>query len=136
MLERVQRVIAIRMVKGFNTMFFDAACVIANLIPIGLKVNQASYLYKISRGLLNISETDATIDRPMPFAQWIHPADVITIKEQQPKLNTAYQIFTEGSKRASNVGCALVFYYNGTEILQEKYKLHENCSNNQANNLR
>ena len=46
--------------------------------------------------------------------------------------NNVINIFTDGSKIGGKVGAAAVIIKDETALHQSKYRLHERCSNNQA----
>ncbi|KAF2888135.1 hypothetical protein ILUMI_18038 [Ignelater luminosus] len=110
-------------IKGCRTISYEAACVIANIISICLKARA------LTLDDINIKRYGA----PINLKFWLHPAEIPSIKENDNS-NTEYkgQIYTDGSKDESNVRCAVVSYINGEIIYENKFKLNNRCSNNQA----
>ena len=65
---------------------------------------------------------------------WPHPAEIPLIRAPTEiphnVINTS--IFTDGSKIGGKVGAAAVIIKNDIILHQSTFKLHERCSNNQA----
>jgi hypothetical protein len=58
---------------------------------------------------------------------WTHPADTVTISEQNEASEHMIEIFTDGSKNENGVGSGIVIYVQNRPTHQMKYKLHEKC---------
>ena len=63
---------------------------------------------------------------------WTHPADVIRISDQGEQKEHTIHIFTDGSKSEHGVGAGSAIYIQNKLTGQIKHKLHDRCSNNQA----
>ena len=72
--------------------------------------------------------------KPVNISEWLHPADRLEICEAN---NEKYEIeaFTDGSNINGKVGAAVAIFRNKTEVQQLKFKLHDKCSNNQAEQM-
>ena len=66
----------------------------------------------------------------MQVIEWINPADTFTITENTEEKEI--QIYTNGSKNENGVGAGIEIFIKGELQHRLKYKLHNNCSNNQA----
>ena len=66
---------------------------------------------------------------------WTHPADSVKINEQNEGNEHTIQIFTDGSKNEHGVGLGTAIYIQNKLIHQMKHKLHDRCSNNQAEQM-
>jgi len=73
------------------------------------------------------------LDKDVQVKDWIHPADTVRITEHPE--DEEIQIFTDGRKNDSGVGAGIAIFIKGKLQHQLKYKLHNNCSNNQAEQM-
>jgi hypothetical protein len=113
-LQTAQRLINIKIAKAYRTISFEASCVMAN-------VNRK----------LGLENSDIVCDMPLPINKWPHPAQLVTITETSELTTYPIEIHTDGSK----VGAEDAIYSNKQLVKQCKYKLHSNCSNNQAEQI-
>jgi ribonuclease HI len=74
-------------------------------------------------------------DAPKLYSKWNHPADAIELKEKCEGREYIIEIYTDGSKSSSGVGSGIAIFVNKHLTLQLMYKLAEECSNNQAEQL-
>jgi hypothetical protein len=74
-------------------------------------------------------------DAPKLYSKWDHPADTIELKEKCEGREYTIEIYTDGSKSSSGVGSGIAIFVNKHLTLQLMYKLAEECSNNQAEQL-
>jgi hypothetical protein len=77
---------------------------------------------------LGLENSDIVCDMHLPINEWPHPARLVTITETSELTTYPIEICKDGSK--AEAGPAI--YSNMQFIKQCKYKLHSNCSNNQA----
>ena len=73
------------------------------------------------------------IDYDVQPKDWLHPADTVRITEHQEE--SAIQIFTDGSKSEHGVGAGIALFIQSKLVHQMRFTLHNNCSNNQAEQL-
>jgi ribonuclease HI len=66
---------------------------------------------------------------------WPHPAEIPLIREPTEIPHNVLNIFTDGSKIGGKVGAAAVIIKDHKIIYQYKFRLHERCSNNQAEQI-
>jgi ribonuclease HI len=66
---------------------------------------------------------------------WIHPADSVRINEWTEEKEHTIQIYTDGSKNEQGVGSGIAIYIQKKLTHQIKHKLHDRCSNNQAEQI-
>jgi len=129
---RVQRLINLRIAKAFRTTSTEALCVVAGTIPIIIKIEEAVNLYNIKKGRGNRTHI---IDREVDIKYWQHPADDAKIIETEKGTDYTIQAYTDGSKTGHGVGAGIAIFV-GTELaVQERFKLDNGCSNNQAEQL-
>jgi ribonuclease HI len=64
-----------------------------------------------------------------------HPADVVKIIEDNGYKEQTIQIYTDGSKNEHGVGSGMAIFVGKGLKAQLKFKLHNRCSNNQAEQL-
>jgi hypothetical protein len=65
MLQRVQRMINIKIAKAYRTISFEVSCVIARVPPIGLVIEEKVNRYKTTH--------NPECDLPLPVKEWPHP---------------------------------------------------------------
>jgi ribonuclease HI len=63
---------------------------------------------------------------------WPHPVEIPLIRAPTEIAHNVINIFTDGSKIGGKVGAAAVIIEDDIVLHQSKYRLHERCSNNQA----
>ena len=49
-IERVQRLINIRIAKAYHTVSNEALCILTGLTPIAIKIDEASQFYQLTKG--------------------------------------------------------------------------------------
>ena len=128
-LQKAQRMINIKMAKAYRTISFEASCMMAGVPPIGIVIEEKARLYKIKH---NIDRKEYDCDTPLPVKQWAHPARRVNIIETSDSTPYSTVIYTDGSKIEGKVGAGAAIYVNQALRRQGKYKLHNSCSNNQA----
>lgn len=131
-LQRVQRIMNIKIAKAHRTLSFEASCVVAGVRPIGISIAESVKIYQATH---ESNEDPEDYDRPLQVRYWPHPADRITIGEVKNSFTYAVEIYTDGSKIQEKVGAAAAFYKQGTLIHTMKNRLHSDCSNNQAEQM-
>ena len=115
----------IKITKACRTLSYEASCVLAGNRPIWLAVEGKACNYRATH---NNNEFDA----PLEVNQWPHPAEIPSLKPHIEIPPIAINIFTDGSKIGGKVGAAAVIIKDDIVLHQSKYKLHDKCSNNQA----
>jgi ribonuclease HI len=129
---RVQRLIAIRIVKAFRTVSTEAAIILAGIIPLNLRVEETADLFKIKKvdeyTINGINNSD--LQRPLNFQNRFHPSKepIIMTNENNGNLN----IYTDGSKLNGHVGCAFTIWDGNQELTFERKRLDNRCSVFQA----
>lgn len=139
-LNAVQRGFAQKLCKAYRTVSLNSGLVLAGILPLDLRIQEAATLYEVKRGVPQPVLGDRVIERRIAFAKTLHPADHMTLQficlndEQDVATNStqAVQIFTDGSKIEGKVGASLSFWSNGAEIKCLKLKLPSHCSVYQA----
>ena len=71
MLQRVQRLINIKIAKMYRSISFEASCMIAGVPPIGTVIEEKVRLYKTKH---NKEQSEHDYDIPLPSKEWPHPA--------------------------------------------------------------
>ena len=124
---RVQRLMNIKMAKAYRTTSSEALCILIGTTPIQIKAEAAAKIYRNIRDKQNNQ-----VEQDTEPKDWTHPADSIKISEQNEAQEHTIQIFTDGSKSEHGVGSGIAIYVQNKLTKQMKYKLHDKCSNNQA----
>jgi hypothetical protein len=99
--------------------------VLAGVLPIRLANEKTVRTYKASH---NNIEYDA----PLEVRYWPHPAEIPLIRAPTAILHNVINICTDGGKIGGNIGTAAVIIKDDIVLHQSKFKLHERCYNNQA----
>ena len=104
----------------------------AGVPPIGIGIPEKVQLYKRKHGL---EKSEQPCDMPLPANEWPHPAQWFTITETSELIMYPIEIYTDGSKDGGKVGAGVAIYSNKQLVKECKYKLHNCCSNNQAEQI-
>jgi ribonuclease HI len=125
----VQQLINIKIAKAYRTTSNEALCILTGITPIEIKAEETVNLYRIIRDRQNHQ-----LDQEVELKDWTHPADSVTVAiSQQNEANEhTIPIFTDGSKNDHGVGSETAIYIQNKLTHQMKHKLHDKCSNNQA----
>jgi len=124
---RVQRLINIKIAKSFRTTSNEALCILTGNAPIIIKAEEAANKYRITKDKKNLQ-----LDHETDHKDWTHPADTVDICDFNDSKDYTIHIYTDGSKNENGVGSGIAIYTNDKLTHQIKYKLHNSCSNNQA----
>ena len=122
--QRVQRLKNIKIAKAFRTLSYEASCVLAAVRPIHLAVEEKVRTYTATHNI--------EYDEPLDVIYWPHPVEMPLIRAPTEIPNNVINIFTDGSKIGGKLGAAAVIIKDDIFLHQSKYRLHERCSNNQA----
>ena len=85
-MQRMQRLINIKIAKAFRTTSNSALCVITGIKPITIELKEIASLYKISKGYetnFTIDEEGIETDSPVDYKKGPHLADSVTIKHKE-----------------------------------------------------
>jgi hypothetical protein len=124
---RVQRLMNIKIVKAYRTTSNDALCVVTGNTQIEMKAEEAANIYRITKDKQN-----QLLDHETEPQDWTHPADTVRICDKNELTEHSIHIFTDGSKHEHGVGSGVAIYIMSKLTYQIKHKLHNRCSNNQA----
>ena len=129
---RIQRLMNLRIAKAFRTTSTEALSVVAGTIPILIKIDKAVNSYNIKKGRGNQTHI---INREVEIKYWQHPADDAKIIQAKENKEQTIQAYTDGSKTGHRVGAGIAIFIGIELAVQEKFKLDNRCSNNQAEQL-
>jgi capsular polysaccharide biosynthesis protein len=121
---RVQRLINIKIAKAFRTSN-EALCTLTGITPIVIQAEEAANIYNTMQ-----KNTYNEIDKDTQPKDWLDPAVSVTITETAE--DGDIQIYTDGSKNDNGVGAGIAIFITGNLHQPLKYMLHNNCTNNQA----
>jgi predicted component of viral defense system (DUF524 family) len=71
MLQRVQRLINIKIAKAYRTISFKDSCMMAGVPPIGILTEEKARLYKVKH---KAERCEYECNMPLPVKEWPHPA--------------------------------------------------------------
>jgi len=128
-LVRIQRLINIRIVKACHTVSNDELCLITGLMPINIKVEEATKYYEITKG------EGSLYDREMEVKNWIHHAKHITVIDGHEDSTHYIRAYTDGSKNEVGVGSEIAIFSGSSLKTTLKYRLNEKCTNNEAEKM-
>ena len=128
-LKRVQRLINIKIARAYRTTSHEALCVLTGMTPIHIELESQAIIYYNTRG------KEKQYDAPKHYSQWNHPADPLEIKEKREGREYTVEVYTDGSKRSGGIGSGIAIFENNHLPLQLMYRLADECSNNQAEQL-
>jgi len=123
--QRVQRTTNIKIAKAFRTLSYEASCVLAAVRPIQLAVEEKVRTY-------TATHNNIEYDEPLEVRYWPHSVEMPLIGAPTEIPHNVINIFTDGSKIGGKVGAAAVIIKDDIVLHQSKYKLHERCSSNRA----
>ncbi|XP_054161224.1 uncharacterized protein LOC128959306 [Oppia nitens] len=144
-LEKFQRAFAIRCGKCFHTTSTTSALVIANFMPIDIKIHEIAKIERLKRErhwTSTFTSDEGTnqiyyLEGRAKFTELEHPAeriDVDFIRIEDPKeiitLPDELNIFTDGCKTNAGVGCSFKTY--GARQRDKLIKLSTECTVFQA----
>jgi hypothetical protein len=125
---RVPRMMNIKRAKAFRTLSYEASCVLAGVRLIRIAIEEKIRTYKATH---NNIEYDA----PLEVIYWPHPAEIPLIRATTEIPHNVINIFTDGSNIGGKVGAAAVIIKDDIVLHQSTFKLHDRCSNNQAEQI-
>ncbi|CAF4950830.1 unnamed protein product [Pieris macdunnoughi] len=137
-LDSVQRGFAVKICKAHKTASLNSVRVLAELLPLDLRVVEEATLFKIKKGhdTLEVLK-DVEIELKTPYQNTPHPAKIPQISyralaNEEVNNEDKIHVYTDGSKTSEGVGAAVTFWRNDREILKHKLTLAGFCSVYQA----
>jgi hypothetical protein len=116
-LQSTQRLINIKIAKAYTTIPFEASCMMAGVLPMGIVIEGKICLYKRKH---SIGKDEYEWDKPLPPEEWPHPAWRKAILETTDLISYPTEIFTDGSKIGDKVGAGVAVYKDKRLVM--KYK--------------
>jgi hypothetical protein len=93
----------IKIAKAYRTTSNEAICTLTGITLIEIKAEETANVYHIIRDRKNHQ-----LDHEIKLKDWTHPADTVTISEQNEANEHTIEIYTDGSKNAHRVGSGTV----------------------------
>jgi hypothetical protein len=128
-MQSVQRLINIKIAKVYNTISFEASCLMAGVPPIGILKAGRVQLYKGKHG---VERSGLECDMALPVKEWPHPARRVNIMDTSAQTTYFTEIYTDGSKVGGKVRAGIAIFSDKSLVRQCKYRLQICCSNNQT----
>jgi hypothetical protein len=125
----VRRLINIKIAKAYRNVSKEALYIITGLMPINIKIEEATNYYAVTKG------DGYMYDMEMAIKTWIHRAKHITIIEGQDDSTHYIQAYTDGSKKEAGVGSGIAVFAGGNPKTTLRYRLNERCTNNQVEQM-
>ena len=108
----------IKIAKSYRTVSKEALCALTRLIPITIKIEEASqYHHIISGGGKKITK----VETRMGTKYWLHLAETIIFLSEETKDTSAVHIYSDGSKSEKGVGADIEIYMSVDIINTLKY---------------
>jgi hypothetical protein len=104
----------------------------AGFPPIGIVIEEKARLHNIKH---NAERCEYECDIPLPVKERPHPAWRLNITKIRDSTPHCTEIYTDGSKIGDKVRAGAAVYVDRLMKRQCKYKLHNCCSNNQAEQI-
>jgi ribonuclease HI len=104
----------------------------AGVPPILIVTEEKARPYKIKH---NAERSEYEGDIPLPVKDWPQPPRRLIIMEISDSTPYSIEIYTGGSKIGGKVGAEASLYVDKVQRKQCKYKLHNICSNNEAEQM-
>jgi ribonuclease HI len=108
----------------------EALCILTGATPIDIKAEETVKLYRSTRDRQNHQ-----LGNDVQPKDWRQLADSVRINERIEGKEHTIQIFTDGSNNEQGVGSGIAIYIQNILTHQIKHKLHDRCSNNQAEQI-
>ncbi|XP_049880350.1 uncharacterized protein LOC126376843 [Pectinophora gossypiella] len=130
-LNSVQRSFALKMCRAYRMVSLNSALVLAGILPLDLRIQEAASLYEARRGVCHPALAGGEIERVASALQMPHPAERRAIElrhlvdEEHYRENCDFEvrIFTDGSKIEGKVGAALSIWTGAAETKTRKLAL-------------
>ncbi|RWS02258.1 ORF2-like protein [Dinothrombium tinctorium] len=135
-LRSLQRQFAMRIIKSFGTISYEASIILSNILPIDLRIQERVALFQLKNPQFLTNDIkmilqDAIInpllfEKPTPVKNLQHPSFSI----RKYPLNQSYQmsVYTDGSKNDIGVGSAFCVFQDDQMVDQESFRLSNHCS--------
>ena len=130
-LKRVQRLINIKIAKAYRTTSHEALCVLTGITPILIELGNQVKIYHSTRG----NKKSEKYDAPIHYSQWNHPATTLETLRKREGQEYTVEIYTDGSNNSEGVGSGVAIFENNQLSLQLRYRLADECTNNQAEQM-
>ncbi|CAK1588833.1 unnamed protein product [Parnassius mnemosyne] len=139
-LDMAQRGFVQKIIKSYKTVSLHSALLLAGLLPLDLRVQEAASLYEIKKGFSQRVVGDRDVERKLEYSKTPHPANQTGLQfkclgdsaEVDQHDNKCIKIYTDGSKIEGKVGAALSVWRHAVEISTRKLKLEDFCTVYQA----
>ena len=105
---------------------------ITGLTPIDIKIEEVASLFQTTKGR---TKDGPPLDLDTGITHWLHPAFSISLLKEGNDEDSDLEIFTDGSKTKLGVGAGVAIYTRGTHTRSLKFRLHDKCTNNQAEQM-
>jgi hypothetical protein len=105
---------------------------ITGLTPIDIKIEEVASLFQITKGR---TKEELPFDVDTRIQHWLQPAFSISILKEGNDEDSDLEIYTDGSKTIQGVGAGVAIFTRGTHTQSLKYRLHDRCTNNQAEQM-
>ncbi|CAK1582424.1 unnamed protein product [Parnassius mnemosyne] len=136
----VQRGFVQKIIKSYRTVSLHSALLLAGLLPLDIRIQEAASLYAIKKDFSRRIVGDREVESKINFSETPHPADQVGLNFEclvdgaqiDQKDNKALKIYTDGSKIEGKVGAALSIWNDAAETCTRKLKLENFCTVYQA----
>lgn len=127
-----QRLFALAIIRAYRTVSREASLVLADIIPLDLKLQMWSDRYHIKHGRNLPFLAGLTYQRPVEFTRNGHPANNRQYLTDGCGQLHSLKIYTDGSRLDDQTGCAFVAYRDNAIVYSSKFRLANYCTVFQA----
>ncbi|XP_068626470.1 uncharacterized protein [Battus philenor] len=141
-LDAVQRSFAPKIARTHRTASLNSALILAGLLPLDLRVQEAAHLFEIKRGYFRQVVEDWDLELLVSYLRLPNPSGQFGVKfsclevgEEAAQLATTAAdlvIYTDGSRIKDKVGAAFCVIRDAAQIYSKKLKLGSFCTLYQA----
>ncbi|XP_045540849.1 ribonuclease H-like [Papilio machaon] len=132
-LNAIQRGFVQKVVRTYRTASLDSVLLLAGILPLDLRIQEAAAIYEIKKGFSQRIVGDRVVETRVPYNNKVHPSEreetEYTCLEDCAELpNSIINIYTDGSKIEGTVGAALSIWDGAVETKTRKLKLDNCCT--------
>lgn len=132
----MQRSFVLKIIKAYWTVSLNSALLLARLLPLNLRIQEAARIYEILKKDIRNIVGDRDVKRQVPYEETFTP---VKLEESEfsclgdgaqmiPEDSQTVQIFTDGSNIGGKVGAGLSIWKGAAETRTQKLKLGHFCT--------
>ncbi|XP_067145314.1 uncharacterized protein [Centruroides vittatus] len=131
----LQRTMLLRITRAYRTVSNDALHVLAGILPMDMEVRKKHDIYYLrTYNMIPAYLTDQfeEVEQITPAMERLNIRDIPVINTTKYVRTRKKRIYTDGSRDSHGTGAAMVYYYINKKQYHQRWRLHKNCNNYQA----